>query len=253
MACHGPDGRGTLMRAAMPEIPDFTDRKWRNSRSDAELLHSILEGKGKFMLPMKSKVGKSGAEELVAYVRKFANGKQVVPVEQPPRKLEHAKIPPKETLPPQLAQKQTPPVKGAEVSGVSPPSETTQRVHFAAAAYRQNCLTCHGSNGRGTDMRPTMPAIPDFTNRGWQRNRSNAQLAASVHDGKNGLMPAFGDRLTSNDIRDLVVYVRAFGPSVPAPAAPQADEFDRQFQELQEQWNQLEHQIKELPPEPDKP
>ena len=74
MACHGADGRGTPVRAAMPEIPDFTNRKWQNSRSDAELLHSILEGKGKFMLPMKSKVGTSGAKELVAYVSGLCQG-----------------------------------------------------------------------------------------------------------------------------------------------------------------------------------
>jgi ubiquinol-cytochrome c reductase cytochrome b subunit len=253
MACHGVDGRAAVIRAAMPEIPDFTDRKWRSSRSDAELLHSILEGKGKFMLPMKGKVGASGAKELVAYVNEFANGRQVVAVEQPPRKVESATIPPKETLPPPLAQKEIKPEKGPELSGVSPPSETTERVHFAAAAYRQNCLTCHGVDGRGTDMRPTMPAIPDFTSREWQRKRTSAQLAASVHDGKGGLMPSFGDRMTANDIRDLIIYVRAFGPPVPAAATPRADEFDRQFQQLQEQWNQLERQIKELPPEKDKP
>ena len=65
-----------------------------------------------------------------------------------------------------------------------------------------------------------MPAIPDFTNRDWQRNHNNAQLAASVHNGKGGLMPAFGDRLTANEIRDLVTYVRAFGPPVPTAATP---------------------------------
>jgi mono/diheme cytochrome c family protein len=252
MACHGVDGRGTLVRPAMPEIPDFTDRKWRSSRSDADLLHSILEGKGNFMLPMKSKVGTSGAKELVAYVSEFAKGKQVVAVQQP-RKVEQTNIPPKDALPPRPAQKEIAPEEGSEISGASPPSETTERVHFAAAAYRQNCLTCHGADGRGADMRPTMPAIPDFISRDWQRKHTNAQLAASVHDGKGGLMPAFGDRMTANDIRDLVIYVRAFGPPVPAAATPRADEFDRQFQKLQEQWNQLERQIKELPPEKDKP
>ena len=33
IACHGPDGRGTLVRAAMPPIPDFTSRDWHTSRS----------------------------------------------------------------------------------------------------------------------------------------------------------------------------------------------------------------------------
>ena len=253
LACHGADGRGALMRAAMPEIPDFTNGKWQSSQSDAELMHSILEGKGKFMLPMKSKVGTVGAEQLAAYVREFAHGEQVVPVERPASKLEPAETPAKETLPPRLTEKKTLPVEGAEISGASPPSETTERVHFAAAAYRQYCLTCHGVAGRGTDMRANMPAIPDFTNRDWQRNRSNAQLAASVQEGKGGLMPAFGERLKPNEIRDLVTYVRAFGPPVRALSTPGTAEFERQFRELQEQWNRLEREIKELPPEPGEP
>jgi len=98
-----------------------------------------------------------------------------------------------------------------------------------------------------------MPAIPDFTNRDWQRNHNDAQLAASVQNGKEGLMPAFGDRLTLNQVRDLVTFVRAFGPSVPRPTRVEANHLERQFHELQEQWNQLERQIKELPPEQDKP
>jgi ubiquinol-cytochrome c reductase cytochrome b subunit len=257
MACHGADGRGALVRVAMPEIPDFTNLKWQSSRSDAELMHSILEGKGKFMLPMKSKVGTLGAKELEAYVRDFARGRPAAPAKEPARppapKVTHAQAAPKETLPPRPTPKPTPLVEGPEISGVSPPSETTERVHFAATAYRQNCLTCHGVDGRGTDMRVNMPAIPNFTNRDWQRSHNDAQLAASVQNGKGGLMPAFGDRLAPNEIRDLGTYVRAFGPPVPRPTRLEANKLERQFQELQEQWNLLERQIKELPPEPGKP
>jgi ubiquinol-cytochrome c reductase cytochrome b subunit len=269
MACHGADGHGAPVRAAMPEIPDFTNRKWQSSRSDAELKHSILEGKGKFMLPMKSKVGTLGAEKLEAYVRDFAHGQPVAPVakpvpepapkpiakpvSEPAPKVEHAKVPPKEPLLPRPPQKPTPPVAGPEISGMSPPSETTERVHFAATAFREYCLTCHGADGHGTDMRVSMPAIPDFTNSDWQRNHNDAQLAASVQNGKGGLMPAFGDKLMANQIRDLVTYVRAFGPSVPRPTRVEANDLERQFHQLQEQWNQLERQIKELPPEQSKP
>ena len=41
----------------MPDLPDFSDAKWQAARSDAELKQSILNGKGKFMLPMKDKLG----------------------------------------------------------------------------------------------------------------------------------------------------------------------------------------------------
>src|SRR5262249_983419 len=37
LACHDPDGRGQIVRKAMPEVPDFTEAKWQGSRSDPEL------------------------------------------------------------------------------------------------------------------------------------------------------------------------------------------------------------------------
>jgi mono/diheme cytochrome c family protein len=51
--CHGADGTGSPARASMPEIPDFTDASWQARRSDARLLASILDGKGKEMPPWR--------------------------------------------------------------------------------------------------------------------------------------------------------------------------------------------------------
>lgn len=48
----------------MPELPDFTDPKWQDSRSDAELTRSILEGKGKWMRPMGTQLGSVGVEQM---------------------------------------------------------------------------------------------------------------------------------------------------------------------------------------------
>ncbi len=64
MACHDTDGKGKIVRLAMPSIPDLTDAKWQASRKDSELQHSILEGKDSIingvklplMLPMKDKL-----------------------------------------------------------------------------------------------------------------------------------------------------------------------------------------------------
>ena len=121
--------------------------------------------------------------------------------------------PSRPTAKPELAA-----VPGPAIIAPPSPSETAERVRSAAASYRQNCLTCHGADGRGTAMRTAMPSIPDFTNSAWQRNHSSAQLTASVQTGKGVFMPAFGQRLKPNEIRDLLAYVRAFGP--PAPAGP---------------------------------
>jgi len=74
--CHDVDGKGAIGRKAMPTIPDFTDAKWQASRSDADLQHSMLEGKGQFMLPMKDKfaLARTNAAEMLAFLRAFQPG-----------------------------------------------------------------------------------------------------------------------------------------------------------------------------------
>jgi quinol-cytochrome oxidoreductase complex cytochrome b subunit/mono/diheme cytochrome c family protein len=276
LACHGERGRGSLVRAAMPEIPDFSDTKWQGSRRDAELQHSILEGKGKFMLPMKDKLGKDDAERMAAYVRRFARGGQLVRV-QPgsgpgaatlPSPAEHPKPAPQPVVPssgktpqppaakppkqppmkPQTAPPVRPPEEEPVVTAAPPPSDKDRRINVATTLYRQYCLTCHGADARGTAIRAAMPAIPDFTNTRWQQDHSDPRLLASILDGKGTLMPAFRGRITPSDGRDLITYIRAFGPAVPSPAvaeAPRSD-FQKQFQDLQRQWRELQRQADQL-------
>src|SRR5271157_1371617 len=88
MACHDTDGKGKIVRLAMPSIPDLTDAKWQASRKDSEFQHSILEGKDSIvngvklplMLPMKDKLAlaHTDVKDMVAFMRGFKDGKQVV-------------------------------------------------------------------------------------------------------------------------------------------------------------------------------
>jgi mono/diheme cytochrome c family protein len=75
--CHGMDGSGAAGRKDAPEIPDFRNRSWQNSRSDAQLRVSIREGKGDQMPPFGTKLEDNQCRALVAFIRKFA------PVRQP--------------------------------------------------------------------------------------------------------------------------------------------------------------------------
>jgi mono/diheme cytochrome c family protein len=235
LACHDGDGGGRTVRAAMPEIPDFANSNWSKTRSDADLKKSILDGKGKFMLPMKDKLSAADADKIVAYVRGFRAGKQV------------AKTEPVKPVEPVPNLPVAPPL-------VPPPSldrpDVAERIAAATTLYRQFCLTCHGADGRGRQLRPSMPQLPDFTGRDWQDRSPTAQLRASILNGKGTLMPAFGGRVTEEQARDLAAYVRAFGPRSAGPkasvGASEADDFDKQFRSLQDQWIELQKQLKEL-------
>jgi quinol-cytochrome oxidoreductase complex cytochrome b subunit/mono/diheme cytochrome c family protein len=246
LACHDANGSGQVARKAMPELPDLTDPKWQGMRSDTELKKSILDGKGKFMLPMKDKLGPTDADQMVAYVRAFRGGKQVIQVEpQPPV----VPLPP--TQPTVVTGPKAPPAKQASPTPLS--AETTARTRVATGLYRQYCLVCHGADGRGSEMKASMSTIPDFTNRPWQEGVSVPQLRASILDGKGTQMPAFRGRVTEEQGQDLAAYVRAFGPvEVAQPQVP-PDDFEKQFRDVQAHWYELQRQLQELSKPPRKP
>jgi ubiquinol-cytochrome c reductase cytochrome b subunit len=239
LACHDADGSGRVARKAIPEMPDFLDTKWQAAHDDAAFKQSILNGKGKFMLPMKDKLSPTDADAMVAYVRAFRGGQQVMRVEPPPP-----------IVPPAPAQ---PTIVSPASDSAAVHEDTTARTRAATVLYRQFCLSCHGVDGRGLEMKAAMPAIPDFTSRAWHENVSDPQLGLSVLDGKGTLMPAFRGRVADDQAQDLAAYVRAFGPARVMPPTKPASDFDRQFRELQNQWNELERQLRELPKPRPKP
>jgi mono/diheme cytochrome c family protein len=170
---------------------------------------------------------------MVGYIRTFQGGKEIINVEPKPLPL------------PQPPQQ--PAVVPAEPPRPLPAAlETASRIREASVLYRQYCLSCHGSNGRGAEMRAGMPDIPDFTLGAWHARRSNAEMIVSILEGKGKLMPAFRGRVVQSQAQDLIAYLRAFGPE-PAPGerAPASD-FEERFRQLENQWKTLEKQLQDV-------
>lgn len=244
-ACHDTTGKGNpQILQVMKDLPDFTAVAWQKSRTDADFAQAILLGKGKFMLPNSDKLGTVDVKEMVALVRGFQGGKQVIPVENP--KLPGPPAP--AIVAPPSAIPSTPVSKGPkpELPLVASPGETAARIRIGATIFRQYCFVCHGVDGKGTLMRPVLPPIPDLTSPAFHKEHSDAQLLVSILDGKGTMMPANRGRITEDQARDLVPYVRAFGPQLfttkSAPAASDA-EFEKAFRQLEEQWNALEREL----------
>ena len=130
-----------------------------------------------------------------------------------------------------------------------------EKLRMAGGIFSTLCIACHGPDGRGTLVRPAMPPIPDFTSRDWQTSRSSSQLASSVLEGKGTLMPPWNGKLTPEQARALVLYVRSFGgPAVlaaetegEAPAVLSLIEFDNRIRSLREQFDEIEKQLQTLP------
>ena len=76
--------------------------------------------------------------------------------------------------------------------------------------FKEKCARCHGEDGRGETVLAELIDPPDFTEEKWSKSDiSNEELAEIVRQGK-GEMPAFGKKLTRQEIASLVLYVRQF-------------------------------------------
>jgi len=69
--CHGVDGRGVW---DIPGIPDFTNTRWQECRSDAQRARIILEGRGAVMPPFRGALTLEEAWAIGRYLRTFVPG-----------------------------------------------------------------------------------------------------------------------------------------------------------------------------------
>jgi cytochrome c6 len=75
----------------------------------------------------------------------------------------------------------------------------------AAATYKAKCAMCHGADGKGGKMGTRDFASPEV------KAETDAQLTDIVTKGKPPKMPAYGEKLKPEEIKDLVAYVRTLG------------------------------------------
>jgi mono/diheme cytochrome c family protein len=232
LECHDNDGRGAIGRDSFAKIPDFTSADWHASRSDSELSRSVLDGKGKSMPRMREKLGSIDVKQVVAFVRAFQGGKQVVPDDEEPAVTSAESTPPASATPPAS--------RPANVSSIPASAEVSQE---GSRLFRRFCAQCHGSDGLGTRARDTMRAIPNFTQATWHDSRSDFELIVSILDGKRTEMPAFRDKVSREQAGDLVTVVRAFAPSRSRTSRlNSSNDFEKRFQALLAELEELRRQ-----------
>jgi mono/diheme cytochrome c family protein len=232
LKCHDSDGSGDAVRHTLPKIPDFTDPEWQDSRSDLELSRSILEGKGKSMRPMNDVVEVVDVKDLVAFIRKFRGGKQVVP-ENPERPHSAASSGSLDPIP-------------ADHPRVT---QTGLKAQNGSRLFQQFCTKCHGGDGAGMDVRARSFAIPNFTDPAWQAQRSDHQLAVSILDGKGTRMPSFRGRVGDKEAQDLVAFVRERSKARLQPIESAPTDFESRFNKLEQQFGDLKRELQKLSPD----
>ena len=72
--CHGIDGRGVW---DIPDVPDFTDVRWQQSRAEAQVVNIITEGRGAVMPAFRGTLSLDEVWAMAHYLRTFVPGTEV--------------------------------------------------------------------------------------------------------------------------------------------------------------------------------
>ncbi len=72
--------------------------------------------------------------------------------------------------------------------------------------FKEKCTMCHGPDGKGFAALKT----PDFTDPKWQASVTDQHIADVIKNGKKDTaMKGFGDKLSPDEIKALVKYIRS--------------------------------------------
>jgi len=90
------------------------------------------------------------------------------------------------------------------LSGRKPPAGDAAA---GQALYATTCLACHGADGKGN----VAIGAPNLTDQIWLYGGSVDAVRASIAKGRQGQMPAQGERLGAERVRLLAAYVLSLG------------------------------------------
>ncbi len=76
-----------------------------------------------------------------------------------------------------------------------------------AKLFKDNCASCHGDKGAGNrDF-----GAPSLADQIWLYGADKATIVQSIHNSRNGVMPAWSHRLDELTIKQLAIYVHSLG------------------------------------------
>lgn len=132
------------------------------------------------------------------------------------------------------------PTEGAR--GEGPPPPESEAIN-GAESYTQRCAPCHGSEGAGKGS-----AFPPLAGSEWVTEEKDTPIRIVLHglQGRiqvsdrsyNGLMPAFGTRLSDEEVAQLLTYIRSsWGNSASEVTAAEVREVRREYSGREGPWS----------------
>lgn len=125
------------------------------------------------------------------------------------------------------------------------------------AAWKTNCVRCHGNSGQGDGPEGRMLRPPDMSDPAWQRTRIESEMKYAIQKGR-GRMPAFS-QLPEKTVDGLVQLVRMLNREFDAskldepPTSAQPSGGNEQSAEAKQPENQQQPTSLQPPVQPEAP
>ena len=104
------------------------------------------------------------------------------------------------------------PVPVAEARRPNPVKPTPESIASGKKVFSFDCVQCHGVAGDGKGEVPKDLKIPDLTNPATLKDFTDGALFYRIKTGHGG-MPPEGNRMQTEQLWDLVNYVRSLAPA----------------------------------------
>lgn len=113
-------------------------------------------------------------------------------------------------------------IPAEEAAKVNPVKPTTESQARAKQIYGWDCAMCHGDNGDGKGDVATEQKLATRDFRDSLKTLTDGDIFYIIHNGEGKDMPAEGPRAKTDEVWNLVIYLRKMSNTpAPQPAAAQ--------------------------------
>ena len=117
-----------------------------------------------------------------------------------------AKIEKRAPAPAPVEKETAKPAKKTEAAKPTEKKAESVVTERARSIYTDKCLVCHGEQGKPADF--LSPKPPDFSSASYKS--TPAQTADFIRKGKGQQMPAYGQELSDEEIKELAEHIQSF-------------------------------------------
>jgi mono/diheme cytochrome c family protein len=117
---------------------------------------------------------------------------------------------------PQSTDKASAPASSRAALTRNPVTATPASIRSGHTVYNKLCASCHGETGTGNGSmgEELNPKPADLTDAEWKHGSTDGEIYALIRSGVKGTgMKAYGRKLTTHQVWDVVNYLRSIGPA----------------------------------------